>query len=163
MNFKLDLLHAASLAFYVTYPNEVLKGFKNLEQKHTSCPINGGGGCVWSIRTPLPLKITFLWWCPIFWFNVSHTKYVLIWPRYYLSFFFKNFFCYKNMILQIVYSLCRFNGWNKSLNHILLLELPLVLFSLICLTFLFSKHKTNDINLLRYIKDWFYMYNALNS
>ena len=28
------------------YPKEVLKGFKNLEQKHKFCSINGGGGCV---------------------------------------------------------------------------------------------------------------------
>ena len=48
------------------YPNEVLKGFRNLEQKHKFCSINGGGGCVWSIKTLLPFDIiTFLWWCPI--------------------------------------------------------------------------------------------------
>ena len=43
------------------YPKEVLKGFRNFEQKHKFCSINGGGGCVWSIKTLLPFDIiTFL-------------------------------------------------------------------------------------------------------
>ena len=30
----------------LTYPKEVLKGFKNFELTHMFCSINGGGGCV---------------------------------------------------------------------------------------------------------------------
>ena len=31
---------------FLIYPKEVLKGFRNFEQKHKFCSINGGGGCV---------------------------------------------------------------------------------------------------------------------
>ena len=42
-NYTINRLYKKEIFIY---PKEVLKGFKNLEQKHKFCSINGGGGCV---------------------------------------------------------------------------------------------------------------------
>ena len=111
-----------------TYPNEVLKGFKNFEQKHMFCSINGGGGCDWSIRTLLPLTITFLWWCPMFWCYVKRKKHVftnLMSTILYNVVLLQQliYVCYKYMIIEINYNVGISSISFNALNHMMPLDM----------------------------------------